>query len=72
MVLDKTAAGAAFRPCGPDEVRNVSQGGSDGTYSPMFGFLMFFRAVLQAMNASEELKCLTLQIWEAAENGHLK
>lgn len=41
-----------------DEARNTPQGGCDVMSSPMFGFLMSFRAMLQAMNVSEERKCL--------------
>lgn len=57
VVWDKTAARAPLRPCGH---RNISWGDCDGMSSPMFVFLVFFRAMLQAMNVSEELKCLRL------------
>lgn len=41
--------------------------------SPMLGFLMLFRPMPQTMKISEEeLICLRLQVWEAAERGHLK
>lgn len=41
--------------------------------SPMSGFLMLLRAKPQTMKISEEeLMCLRLQVWEAAERGHLK
>lgn len=38
-----------------------------GCPAPMLGFLMLFRAVLQSMKVSEELMCLRLHVWEAAE-----
>lgn len=69
MVSDKTDAGPPFGPHGQGCGHGVSEGVVvKGCPATMLGFLMLLRAMPQSVKVSEEeLLCLRLRVWEAAE-----